>query len=511
MKLKTVVRNLAVCILVVTSVLGSAVAQEPARGGTLDVGLHVAVRTFDPHTAPNQGESWVIGLVYSRLIDLTSDLQLAPELAESWEQPDPLTFVFNLRDDAVFHNGQPVTSADVKYSLERLLDPATGSTKRTNFTSIDAIETPDARTVVLRLAQPNSGLLAHLASTSASIVSRDVVEANGDLSVSDGGSGPFLLGQVQADNSMTLARNPNYYEDGLPYLDAVRIVPIPDNQARNASVRAGDTDLVTFVTANFISLLRDDARVEIPAEEGSSGQFYALFFNNEVEPFNDPLVRRAIAMAIDRDLIVSVALGNEGFPLEAGPIPSWHWAALDPVYTTPDVDAAKALMKEAGYEDGFTFPIRVWSSQDFVLRTVLVLQQALAPLNINIEIDQQGDWVTYWSAVESGNYVATIQGIGGNVDPDQYLRERFGTGGGSNVMRYSSGEFDALVTDGLRTADPNERKAIYDQAQAILTEDSPAVFLFNMKQTEAHRTNVKGFVHLPTLDLTSLKSAWLDN
>lgn len=510
-QLKVTVANLVVLLAAAFAVSGVATAQEPQRGGTLDVGLHVAVRSFDPHKAPNQGEAWVIGLVYSRLVDLSPDLQIVPELAESWVQPDPQTFVFTLRDDAVFHNGTPVTSEDVKYSLERLLNPETGSTKRTNYTSIESIETPDPRTVVLHLSQPNSSLLTHLASTSASIVSREVVEANGDLSVSDGGSGPFLLGPVQADNSLTLERNPNYYEGDLPYLDAVRMVPIPDNQARNASVRAGDTDLVTFVTANFISLLRGDARVEIPAQEGSSGQFYAIFFNNEVAPFDDPRVRRAIAMAIDRELIVSVALGNEGFPLEAGPIPSWHWAALDPVYTAPDLDSAKALLAEAGYADGFTFPIRMWSSQDFVLRTILVLQQALAPLGIEIEIDQQGDWVTYWSAVESGNYVATIQGIGGNVDPDQYLRERFGTGGGSNVMRYSSEEFDALVAEGLTTSDLEARKAIYDQAQTILTEDSPAVFLYNMKQTEAHRANVEGFVHLPTLDLTSLKSVWLED
>lgn len=511
MNLKARARHLIAALVVAVFTLGSASAQEPVRGGTLDVGLHVAVRNFDPHKAPNQGEGWVIGLVYSRLVYLTPSLQLAPELAESWEQPDPQTFVFTLRDDATFHNGRTVTSEDVEYSLERLLDPETGSTKRTNYTSIESIETPDERTVVLRLSQPNSALLTHLASTSASIVAREVVEANGDLSAADGGSGPFLLGEVRADNSITLERYPGYYEEGLPYLDAVRMVPIPDNQARNASVRAGDTDLVTFVTTNFISLLRGDSRVVIPAEEGSSGQFYALFFNTQVAPFDDARVRRAIAMAIDRDLIVSAGLGNEGFPLESGPIPAWHWAALDPVYAEPDLETAKALLEEAGYGDGFTFPIRVWSSQDFVLRTVLVLQQALAPLGISIEIDQQGDWVTYWGAVESGNYVATIQGIGGNVDPDQYLRERFGTGAGSNVMRYSNEEFDSLVAQALGTADPTERKALYDKAQAILTADSPAVFLFNMKQTEAHRPNVHGFVHLPTLDLTSLKSVWIED
>lgn len=509
MNLKAVQKVLA--FFAVAAAFGFAAAQEPVRGGTLDVGLHVAVRSFDPHKAPNQGEGWVIGLVYNRLVALTPDLQIAPELAESWEQPDPQTLVFKLREGVTFHNGRELTSADVKYSLERILDPETGSTKRNNYAAIESIETPDEHTVVLRLSQPNSALLAHLASTSASIVAREVVEANGDLSAADGGSGPFLLGEVRADNSITLERYDGYFEEGLPYLDAVRMVPIPDNQARAASVRAGDTDLVTFVTANFISLLRGDTRVVIPAEEGSSGQFYALFFNNQVAPFDDPRVRRAIAMAIDRDLIVTVALGNEGFPLKAGPIPSWHWAALDPVYDEPDVEAAKALLEEAGYAGGFSFPIRVWSSQDFVLRTVLVLQQALAPLGITIEIDQQGDWVTYWSAVESGNYVATIQGIGGNVDPDQYLRERFSTGVGSNVTRYSNEEFDALVNQALLSADPAQRKALYDQAQTILTEDSPAVFLFNMKQTEAHRTNVHGFIHLPTLDLTSLKSVWIDD
>src|SRR5690606_41266986 len=109
-----------------------------------------------------------------------------------------------LRGGVTFPNGRELTSADVKYSLERILDPETGSTKRNNYAAIESIETPDEHTVVLRLSQPNSALLAHLASTSASIVAREVVEANGDLSAADGGSGPFLLGEVRADNSITL-------------------------------------------------------------------------------------------------------------------------------------------------------------------------------------------------------------------------------------------------------------------------------------------------------------------
>jgi len=485
---------------------------EPVKGGQLNVGLHVQVKSFDPHQAPNQGEVWVIGLVYNRLVGLDADLNVIPDVASSWEQPDSQTLIFTRRDDVYFHNGDRVTAEDVKFSLDRLLDPATASPKRSNYAAIKTIEAPDQQTVTLHLSQPNSALLTQLAGTPASIVSQRAIEEYGDLGQHDGGSGPFLLGSVGADNTLTLERNPNYFVKGLPYLDRVRMLPVTDNQARNTAVRTGDLDMVTFVTTNFINLLREDPNIVIPRGDGASGQFYALFMNNDVPPFNDPNVRQAIAYALDRDLIMQVALMGEGFSLKGGPIPPWHWAGIDPVYDQPDLERARTLLAESDYPAGASFKLRVWAPQDFVIRASLVIQEALAPLGIKVEIDQQGDWVTYRQGIETGEFQATIQGFGGNIDPDQYLRERFSTGGGSiaYVKGYSNSRFDALVAQALTVSGHDERFDLYREAQVLLANDAPAVFLFNMKQTEALRTNVHGFQHLPTLELTSLTTTWIE-
>lgn len=504
------VRPMVLLAAIVLVAIPAAFAQsEPLYGGVLRVGTDVVTRSFDPHQAPNQSESWIQGLVYSQLVDLDSALTPIPDLALSWEMPDPLTYVFTLRENARFHNGDPITSADVKYSFERLLDPNTGSSKRQLYSNIVAIETPSPYTVRFNLDAPNSALITHLAAPAASIVSRTVVEEYGDLSQHDGGSGPFVLDGLKADNTLVISRFDDYFVDGLPYLDRVDFVPYIDNQARNAAIRTGDIDFVTRITGSFIQLLKQDGRLEFADGPGYAGQYYALFLNNDSPPFNDANVRRAIAAALDRQLITRVALGGEGEALEAGPIPPWHWAAMDPYFVQPDMEAAKRYLEQSSAPTGFSFKLRVWASQDYAVNAALVIQQTLEPLGITVEIDQQGDWVTYWGAVSEGTYEATIQGFGGNTDPDQFLGDGFSSKGGLNVTHYRNAAFDELLQGGKSVLDHSDRYPYYERAQQLLVDEVPAVFLFNMYQTEAFQPYVKGYVHLSTLDLTSFAATWI--
>src|SRR5690554_3024771 len=463
-----------------------SLAQEaPKYGGQLKVGWNYSGSTLDPHKNIVHGpDSWIIKLVYDTLVDLDEDLSVVPSLAEAWTiSDDGLTYTFELVEGVRFHNGRELTSADVRYSFERLLDPETGASRRAQYTDIESVEDPDPYTVVLRLSQPNAVLLTQLTQAAASIVAREGVEEFGGLAQDSAGSGPFILRGVQADNTILIERNPNYFMEGLPYLDSVLFQTVPDNQARNTAVRTGDLDLITHVTDNYISLLRQDANVVIPEGDGSSGQWFSLILNLRNAPFDDLLVRQAIAQALDRELLARVSLDGEGFPLLAGPMAEWHWAGLDPVFVGSDMERAKELMAASSHPDGFSFTLRVWSPQQFAVRAAQIIQATLAPLNINVTIDQQGDWATYWSAVTDGNYDATLQGFGGNIDPHDFLFETFREGGGRNVMGYVNPEVERLLAEGLRLTDRDARQAIYDEVQQIVMDDVAQVFIWNQKQS----------------------------
>lgn len=492
---------------------GMAMAQgTPKSGGQLRVGWNYSGGTFDPHKGIVHGpDYWVIKLVYNTLVDLDAELNVVPELASSWEvSEDGLAYTFHLVEGARFHNGREVTASDVRYSFERLLDPATGASRRANYADIESVETPDERTVVLRLSRPNAVMLTQLTQAAASIVAKEGVEEYGDLSQRAAGSGPFILRGVQSDNSILVEKNPDYFVAGLPYLDSIVFTTVPDNQARNTAVRTGDLDLITHVTDNYISLLRQDPSVVIPTGDGASGQWFSLIMNVRKPPFDDLKVRQAVSYALDRELLARVSLDGEGFPLLGGSLAAWHWAALDPVFQGSDLERAKELMAESGHPNGFAFTLRVWAPQQFAVRAAQIIQAALAELKIDVTIDQQGDWATYWGAVTGGTYDATLQGFGGNIDPHDYLFEAFRSGGGRNVMGYESPEVESLLAAGLRTTDRAERKAIYDEIQRLVVADAPQVFIWNQKQSEAHQAYVKGFYHHMTLDLSALITTWLD-
>lgn len=483
-------------------------AQVPKRGGTLKVGILAPIQRMDPHTSPNQPAFWTIGLIYSYLVQYDKELGLRPDLSVSWERPDSRTYVFVLRRGARFHNGREVTSADVKYSIERIIDPKTASSRRLRYASVDRVETPDPYTVVFRLKYADAVLPYILADPASAIVPREVVEKEGNLQQVAVGSGPFKLERITADGGAVLVRNPTYYAGGKPYLDRVELLNIPDAAARMTALRAGDIDIATFLITHQLQLLRKDPNVVL--SDGLSGQFYHLLLNIRRKPFDDMRVRQSIAWAIDREELVKVALLGEGYPLNAAAIPSWHWAGIKTPLFRPNMQRAKEMLAASSAPQGFSFTLRVWAPQDFVIDAASLLQKQLAPLGIRIQIEQQADWPTYWNPVQEGNYEATIQGYGGNAHPDDWLYERFRTGGGSNYTAYSNPKVDDLLLRARVAPTPERQAEVYDQVQRIITEEAATVFLWNMKQASAYRTHVKGYFHMPTLTLPALRDTWLD-
>jgi peptide/nickel transport system substrate-binding protein len=485
---------------------------QPKRGGVLKAALLAGVKTLDPHKNPNQSEYWTDQLMYDYLVILDKNLDIKPALATEWKtSSDGLTWTFTLRKGVKFHNGRELKASDVVYSVQRIQDPKMASALTSNYKQVKSVEAPDDYTVVFNLSSPNAVLPTTLADARSAIVAKEVVEKNnGDLAMADAGSGPFRFVKQETDGTVVLERNPDYWDQPLPYLDGLRLMAIPDSTARVTALRTGDVDIASFITTNFISLLSQEKGVQV-AEPPVSGQFYYLMFNLKQKPFDDIKVRQAIAYALDRQALTAVSLNNEGYPLLSAAIPPWHWAAAKPYYKpTSDLETAKKLLAESSAPNGFSFDLRIWSSQDYVVRSAQLIQEQLAPLKIVPKISQQGDWGTYWDPVTKGNFQTTIQGTGGNVDPDTWLYETFHTGGGKNYMSYSNPEVDKLLEQGRAEADREKRKGYYDQAQTLIAQDAPMAFLYNMKQTDAKRDYVMGFYHMPTMTFWALRETWLN-
>src|SRR3954469_11915206 len=333
------------------SATASAAAGTPKKGGTLVLARAGEVTNLDPHKVPAFTSARVFELVYSYLMRLDDSLAVQPDLAESLPttSSDGKTVTVKIRSGVKFHNGDPLTSADVKYTFDRIIDTKTAAVARSFFADVDNITTPDATTVVFNLKTPNAALLAYMAHPNSGIVSKKIGEANADLSKKETaiGSGPFKLVEWVPDNFMRFEANKDYYISGQPYLDGIRINVVPDESGLAAALRTKAADMAIITDAKVAKTLRSESGVTLDAKPSLS--YNLLFVNTKRPPLDNLKVRQAIAYAIDRKAIIDTVAFGEGE--QTGPVaPALTNYALPvsqyPLYTR-DIAKAKALLQEA--------------------------------------------------------------------------------------------------------------------------------------------------------------------
>jgi peptide/nickel transport system substrate-binding protein len=470
------------------------------------------VTNLDPQKVPAFTSQRVFELVYSRLTSLTADLTVQPDLAESWTvSGDGKTYTFKLRA-AKFHNGDAVTSADVKFTFDRILN-VDGSVAKSLFTDIDHVDTPDAQTVVFVLKQPNVTILPYMASANASIVSQKVADANAnDLSKKEAaiGSGPFKLSEWVPDNYMLLQANKDYYLPGLPYLDAVRINVVPDQAGLLAALRTGAADMAIVEDAATAQSLRQENGITLDSKP--SPNYNLLFVNTKRPPFDNVKVRQAMSYAIDRQQIIDAVALGEGEP--TGPIaPALTQYAL-PVSQFPsykrDVDKAKQLLQEANVGP-IQFTMLTETSEPAYAKDVAqIVQQQLADVGIkmNIELLEFTQWVDRWLKADFD----MAPGLnGGNADPDYYIFRYFTTDGNLNfVTSYQNQQVSDAIKQARSTTDVARRKQLYAMVQTQLVDDAPFLWTFVGRDYMAYLNTTKDFVHVPTGNISYLRQTWLD-
>lgn len=482
---------------------------EPVAGGTFRMGMQSDPGALDTQLQSLTAAWHVVEHIYSNLTSIMPDMSVAPDLAESWEiSEDGMVYTFHLHQGVLFHNGREVVASDVKYSLERLMDPATASPSASDLASVASIEAPDDYTVVINLVAADAAILSNVAASSCVIFPPEVIEEHGDLSQVAIGSGPFKFVEYIPNTHIKLERNAEYFVQPLPYLDAVELMIAANDTARTAALVQGTVDFIEYVPAQDIETLQSNADIVLTGNAISQIRFIGL--NVTREPFTDVRVRRAISMAIDRGPIIEAALFGFGTATDVV-LAQGHWAALErPEPPAPDIEGAKALLAEAGFPDGFKTTITGWAEYGFLSNTAIVVQEQLKQIGIDAEMNLLDSGTMGQMVYVDKDFDMAVTGTSGYVDPGAVFVENFRTGEGGNFVGYSNPEVDELLAQGAAATDQAARAAAYQKVQEILLEDLPWINLYIGQQYEAMKTFVMGYQHIPTGSNRMVREVWLN-
>lgn len=479
---------------------------EQAGGETLVLARTGDIDNLDPHLATASQTIEALELVYDTLFELDADLDVQPGLATDWEySEDGTTLTITLREGVTFHDGDAFDSADVTASIERILDESTGAVVRTNLLSIAEVEAPDAQTVVLTLSEPDATLPAALTSLNTAMVS-DVALADGTVGTQPNGTGPFVFDDWAQGQQVTLSANPDYWGEG-PYVDGVEIRVVPEESSILAGLRADEFHIGVLNDPAVVEQVGDELTVERTLELG----YFPFFLNSERPPLDNPLVRQAMACAVDRERLIEAAVFGEGEP--TGPFGDLADVDItgDGVFdglpcTETDPELATQLLTEAGFADGFSIETIVLTGENNAALNVAVsLQAQLAAVGVDLELVplETNVYVDRWLAAD---FDSALSANGASIDPHlTYAKYFTSTGNFQDVAKYSTPELDKLFAQGKAETDPEARGEIYAEISRLLLDASPWVWLYTGYNYQALQPEVTGFVPLATGSLKSLR------
>ena len=497
---------LCLCVSVVLFV--SACAQKPDPH-TLVMIIESSPINLDPRVGIDAQSQRIDELLFDSLVTRDAHFNLRPALAESWEVPDPLTYIFHLRHGVRFHNGQPLTARDVKWTFDSLIQSKIRSAKAGTFTSVSRIDTPDDYTVIFHLKQPFASLMWNLSGAAGIVPYGSGEDFNQRLI----GTGPFRFVSAQQDRNVVVERNPSYWAAPAK-LDRVEFKVIPDATTRALELRKQSADVaINSLVADTVVTLERDRDLAVME---SPGTIYAYLAMNLRDPIlRDVRVRRAIAYAINVEPIIHYLLRDEARPAYSI-LPPQHWAYDGDVERYPhDPQRARQLLDAAGYpaKNGVRFHITMKTSTEESTRLLAaVLQQQLRAVGIALDI-RSFESATFLADVTKGAYqVHSLRWIGGNQDPDIF-ENLFATTSfapkRANRTFYSNARVDELIREGRSTLDQQKRKAIYDEIQQILAEDLPYINLWYLDNVLVHTKRVQGIELGPSGSYDFLRTATL--
>ena len=468
---------------------------------------------LDPRYATDAQSQHIDGLLFSSLLQRDAQMKLQGDLAESWDTPDPRTYVFHLRKNVRFQDGHPLTSADVKSTFEFMMNPANKSPKRGAFRLVTSIEAPDPANVIFHLKEPYASFTINLIRPTTGIVPEN---AGPDFSRRPIGSGPFRFVSQAQDDEVIVERNPDYFNssrtdsESTAPLGQIRFRVVPDAIVRALELRKGSADIeVSSLTPDIIPVLAKQPTLAVTERAGTN--FTYLGINLEDPILKRREVRQALAYATDRESLIRYLVHGQA-RVASGILPPNHWA-YEPRVTQYALDAARAeqLLDAAGLprgKDGVRLRVTLKTSTDEQFRVLgAALQEQWRRVGVDLEL-RPLEFATVLSDATKGNFqLNLLRWVGANNDPDifefVFSSKRFPPDG-ANRGHYRNPRIDAL-TDQIRTEmDQEKRKLLCGEAQKILADDLPYLPLWFTDAISVHRRSLGDIPLSPTGDFDFL-------
>ncbi len=465
---------------------------------------------LDPHLGTAFTTLNTLGLVYESLVQTDNNGKLIGALATKWTvSDDGTTITFDLRKGVSWQDGDPFTSADVKASLDRILDEKTGAVARSNLTSITGVDTPDDDTVVLHLSEPNEAIFYALSSTNAAIVhAKDIKD--GSVGKTPDGTGPFEWGSWKQGQQVTLKANPDYW-GGAPKVATVEFRVIPSESSILAGMRAGAFQLGLVSDPSVAAQAQGASGFTLMKKASMS--YHTLMLNGRHKPLNNIKVRQAIACAVNRQQVIDTAAFGDG--KVTGPItsPGFQYSPTDGLACTAgDIDGAKKLLSESGVKTPITLNTIVMSDNyATAVPEAQNLQAQLAKIGVNLKINQMptSPYVKAWL---DADFDAAVARNGGSSDPYLMYGRYFTTGGSlKGPAGLTSKTLNDLLVKGNTERDQSARKATYQKLQQELLKESPWVWMFAEYDYYLVSDKVTGFVARADESLVNLATSGLSS
>ncbi len=472
--------------------LKSAVAQEetPATGGSMAVGIAASdisgFRTWQASTGTDNG---VWSAIFDTLMEYDDSYTIVGGLFDSWESDDAITWNFTVRQGVTWHDGEPLIAQHIIDYFDAVMDPAQGAASEYLATLEGATYTaPDDATVQVVLPAANAALTDDL-------TTHWLVRVSDLDPASPIGTGAFSFVEWQTNQHVKLQKNPNYWKPGLPYLDELTFRFVPDQDQAINLLTTGEIQVagsVDFASVGSLSNNPDVQLLEIPEEYRLI--FHYLLTKTDAAPWDNPLVRRAVNHAIDREAMLAATLGYGS--VRWNPVAEGSWAHNPdaPSYASRDLDTARALMAEAGYAEGetaFSTTLKYWREWSQMPQIAQIIQANLADIGIEVELEllEIGQWVDAIS--NQLDYEMALTALGPRWDPGDQLGNAYRTDDGAALL-WENADFDAAFAAGAATSDQDERAAAYFECQEIALTDCPGTVLNGAPVFAATHSSVRG-------------------
>ena len=493
--------SLLLFLLLALSSCSRTVSTEP---GVVNFLIESMPTNLDPRIGTDGQSERIDSLLFNSLVELDARRIPHGDLAETWEMPDPVTYVFHLRKGVKFHDGRPLTSADVKFTFDSIINGSVTTSKRGSLSLVKSIEAPDTATVIFHLSDPNGGFLTDICRPAFGVVPAG---SGSDTAEHPIGTGPFRFVSAQQDDNVVLERNAAYFATP-PKIERVRFRIVPEAVVRALELRKGTADLeMSSLAPDMIPVLRQQSSLDVSEQPGTNYAYVAFNFDDPV--LARPEVRQALALATNREEIIRYLYRGQA-RLADGPLPENSWA-YEPDITRYGYDPQQAerLLDSAGYprraeNNGMRVKLTLKTSTDESTRLLAaVLQEQWRRVGVDLEL-QSMELATLGSEIARGNFqLYTLRWIGVNNDPEFYefafSSKRIPPMGG-NRGHYRNPEVDALLDQARVESDREKRRGLFSKVQKIIAEDLPYLSLWFMDNVSVHQKRISDIQISPTGD-----------